>query len=144
MTIFVFLWYISWSCDIVVDTQFSLSISISVICYIGESFYCTFYFTLFKASSRFKCNPNKLYLHIFWRNVALWFCSVCCSTFENVFHLSKYIFTAGVVDSSVAERGICILDWVPVCGLLFPWVWYLDPVCVCWLHPSTGPGCTGQ
>lgn len=51
---------------------------------------------------------------------------------------------AGMVDSPVAERGLCLVDRVPVCGSLLPRVRHLDPVRVCWLHTSPGARCLRQ
>lgn len=36
------------------------------------------------------------------------------------------------------------MDRVPVCGPLLPRIRHLDPVCVCGLHPCSGPGRFGQ
>ncbi len=53
----------------------------------------------------------------------------------------KMSVAAGMVDSFVAKRRLCVLDRVPLCGPLFPRVRHLDPVCVCRLHQGSGPGC---
>lgn len=50
----------------------------------------------------------------------------------------------GVVDSPLAQRGLCLVDRVPVRGPLLPRVRHLDPVRVSGLHQSPGPGCSGQ
>lgn len=49
-----------------------------------------------------------------------------------------------MVDPPLAERRVCLLDRVPVCGSLFPRVRYLDSVCFCWLHTSSRAWCLRQ
>lgn len=61
------------------------------------------------------------------------FCSLFC-----------LLIFPGMVDPSLAEWRICLLDWVPMCRSLFPRVWYLDAVCFCWLHTSSRAWCLRQ
>lgn len=58
--------------------------------------------------------------------------------------LFRLLIFPGMVDPSLAEWRICLLDWVPMCRSLFPRVWYLDAVCFCWLHTSSRAWCLRQ
>lgn len=62
--------------------------------------------------------------------------SVNCTEFIPVF--------LGMVDSPVAQWGLCLMDWVPLCGLLLPRVWHLDTVRELWPRQSSGDGCFTQ
>lgn len=74
-----------------------------------------------------------------------WLIVICSCSKNYAVNCTEFIpVFLGMVDSPVAQWGLCLLDWIPLCGLLLPRVWHLDTVRELWPRQSSGDGCFTQ
>ena len=99
------------------------------------------------------CLHKALVIRMWSRFVCLkmaWYC-ICSAFFFPPSHFrclrnmrNLTVTPTGMVDPPVAEWGVCLVDWVSLCGPLLPWVWCVDAVHQHWPGQGPGAGRTGQ
>ena len=65
-----------------------------------------------------------------------------CLSLSVVFTLFLWHSMTGMVDTLVAKRRVCIMDWISPCRSLLPRVWCVDTVCEHWFCQCLETWCT--